>query len=208
MKTYYNESMLRRSFAKNPHVPTSTRRHFREPAPSLDLFRCGFDRMIGGSVKTCRNGPTRRQSVVASHGARHARGFTLVEVIVAVVIAAVALSALAGVFGGGARAAATASELTRASALAQGLLASAGVEKPLTDGVESGATNDGLRWTVTVTDESTEGDDSGTTASPIRPPLLLKRVTARVVVANDTQPDRGRVVELSTLRAIPRPLLQ
>lgn len=137
-----------------------------------------------------------------------ARGFTLVEVIVAVVIAAVALSALAGVFGGGARAAAAASELTRANAYAESLLASAGVEKPLADGTESGSTADGLRWTMTVADESTEGDDSGSTASPIRPSLLLKRVSVRVAVANDVQPERARAIELSTLRAVPRPLLQ
>jgi general secretion pathway protein I len=138
----------------------------------------------------------------------HARGFTLVEVIVAVVIAAVALSALAGVFGGGARAASAASELTRANAYAERLIASAGVEKPLADGVESGSTADGLRWTITVADESTDGDESGFAASPIRPLLLLKRVSVRVVVANDAQPERSRAIELSTLRAVPRPLLQ
>ena len=135
-------------------------------------------------------------------------GFTLVEVIVAVVIAAIALSALAGVFGGGARAATSASELTRANAFAESLIASAGVEKPLVDGTESGSTADGLRWTITVADESTEGDDGGTTASPIRPLLLLKRVSVRVAVANDVQPERSRAIELSTLRVVPRPLLQ
>ncbi|MGL5002046.1 MAG: prepilin-type N-terminal cleavage/methylation domain-containing protein [Casimicrobium sp.] len=134
---------------------------------------------------------------------QRARGFTLVEVIVAVVIAALALSSLSGVFASGTRGAATAAELARASTLAQSLLASAGVEKPLNDGVESGNSVDGLSWTLTVSEEATESDDG----SPIKPNLLLKRVTARVVVPNPSQPDRARSFELTSLRAVPRPPL-
>jgi general secretion pathway protein I len=134
---------------------------------------------------------------------RSARGFTLVEVIVAIVIAALCFSALAGVFSGGMRTAATASELARASTLAQSLLATAGIERPLADGVESGTSADGLNWSVTVSEESTESEEG-----PIKPVLMLKRVTARVVVPNDAQPDRARSFELSTLRAAPRPVLQ
>ena len=59
---------------------------------------------------------------------RQAGGFTLLEVIVAVVIAALCLSALAQVFATGVRAAGAASDYTRAVTLAQSLLASAGVE--------------------------------------------------------------------------------
>jgi general secretion pathway protein I len=130
------------------------------------------------------------------------RGFTLLEVIVAVVIAALCFTALAGVFSGGTRAAAASSELSRASTLAQSLLASAGVEKPLTEGVESGSADGNLNWTFTVSDEPTDDGDN-----PTRPPLVLKRITARVVVANVNQPERARVVELTSLRAVPRPLL-
>jgi prepilin-type N-terminal cleavage/methylation domain-containing protein len=129
-------------------------------------------------------------------------GFTLLEVIVAVVIAALCFTALAGVFSGGTRAAAASSELSRASTLAQSLLASAGVEKPLTEGAESGSAEGNLSWTFTVSDEPTDDGDN-----PVRPPLILKRITARVVVANINQPERARVVELTSLRAVPRPLL-
>jgi prepilin-type N-terminal cleavage/methylation domain-containing protein len=134
--------------------------------------------------------------------ARSQSGFTLIEVIVATVVAAMCLTALAGVFSGGMRVAGVASELSRASTLAQSLLASAGIEKPLTEGVESGTTNDNLNWTVTVADEPTDDADN-----PIRPPLLLKRITAKVVVANAASPERSRAVELTTLRAVPRPPL-
>jgi prepilin-type N-terminal cleavage/methylation domain-containing protein len=129
-------------------------------------------------------------------------GFTLIEVIVAVVVAAMCLTALAGVFSGGTRAAGVAAELSRASTLAQSLIASAGVDKPLVDGSESGTTSDNLSWTITVTDEPTEDSDN-----PVRPPLLLKRVTAKVVVANGSSPERARFFELTTLRATPRATL-
>ncbi len=134
---------------------------------------------------------------------RSERGFTLVEVIVAIVIAALALSALAGVFASGTRGASSVSELARASTLAQSLVNAAGIDKPLIDGVESGTSVDGLNWTLTVSEESTDADDA-----VIKPPLMLKRVTARVVVPNAAQPDRARSFELSSLRASPRPLLQ
>ncbi len=133
---------------------------------------------------------------------QRARGFTLVEVIVAIVIAALCFSALAGVFSGGARSAIAVSELGRASSLAQSLLASAGIEKPLADGVESGTSADGLNWTVTVSEEAADGEDG-----PIKPTLVLKRVSVRVVVPNLAQPDRARFFELTGLRATPRPVL-
>ncbi len=137
---------------------------------------------------------------------RHrASGFTLIEVIVAVVIAAMCLTALAGVFSGGTRAAAVTADLSRASTLAQSLLASAGIDKPLTEGVESGSSGDNMSWTVTVTDEPSEDSDN-----PIRPPFFLKRVTAKVVAGNAatrSATDQQRSVELTTLRAVPRPLL-
>ncbi|HOB01234.1 MAG TPA: prepilin-type N-terminal cleavage/methylation domain-containing protein [Casimicrobium huifangae] len=133
---------------------------------------------------------------------RKARGFTLLEVIVAVIIAALCLSALAQVFATGVRAAGTASDYTRAVTLAQSLLAGAGVEKALEDGAEGGTTADGkLAWTLTVTQEPTEDADA-----LVRPPLELKRVIARVsTVEADASVTRPRVVELSTLLAVPRP---
>lgn len=132
---------------------------------------------------------------------RQARGFTLLEVIVAVVIAALCLSALAQVFATGVRAAGTASDYTRATTLAQSMLASAGVEKPLEDGADGGTTADGkLAWTLTVAPEPTDDVDA-----LVRPPLELKRVVVRVTtVEADAIVNRPRVVELSTLMAVPR----
>jgi prepilin-type N-terminal cleavage/methylation domain-containing protein len=133
---------------------------------------------------------------------RTQQGFTLLEVIVAVVIAALCLAALSQVFATGVRAAGTSSDYMRAMSLAQSLLAGAGVEKTATDGTESGASSDGrLTWTLTIAAEPTDDADN-----PIRPPLELKRVIARVVAASpdDAPTNRGRTVELVTLLAVPR----
>jgi len=130
------------------------------------------------------------------------QGFTLLEVIVAVVIAALCLAALSQVFATGVRAASTSSDYMRAMTLAQSLLAGVGVEKTPSDGSESGTSSDGrLVWTVTISPEPTDEAET-----PVRPPLELKRVRARVVAAgaNDAPGNRGRTVELVTLLAVPR----
>ena len=131
------------------------------------------------------------------------RGFTLLEVIVAVVIAALCLSALSQVFATGVRAASASSDYMRAMTLAQGLLAGAGIEKALSDGSESGVSSDGrLQWSLTVAVEPVEEADA-----LIRPPLELKRLIARVTVSNpgDLPGAKQRNVELTTLLAVPRP---
>ena len=130
------------------------------------------------------------------------QGFTLLEVIVAVVIAALCLGALSQVFATGVRAASTSSDYMRAMTLAQSLLAGVGVEKAASDGSESGKSSDGrLLWTVTIAPEPTDEAEN-----LVRPPLELKRVRARVVAAsaNDAPGNRGRSVELVTLLAVPR----
>ena len=133
---------------------------------------------------------------------RPQRGFTLLEVIVAVVIAALCLAALSQVFATGVRAAGTSSDYMRAMTLAQSLLAGVGVEKATSDGSESGRSSDGrLTWTVTIVSEPTDEGEN-----PIRPPLELKRVIARVVAASpgEVTSNRGHTVELVTLLAVPR----
>ena len=131
-------------------------------------------------------------------------GFTLLEVIVAVVIAALCLSALSQVFATGVRSASASSDYMRAMTLAQGLLAGAGIEKPLVDGSESGVSSDGrLQWSLSVAAEPVEEGDA-----LIKPPLDLKRLVARVAVSNpgDLPGTKQRNVEITTLLAVPRQL--
>ena len=135
---------------------------------------------------------------------RRQHGFTLLEVIVAVVIAALCLSALSQVFATGVRSASASSDYMRAMSLAQGLLAGAGIEKTLLDGSESGVSSDGrLQWSLTVAPEPVEESDA-----LVKPPLELKRLVARVAAVNpgDLPGAKQRSVELSTLLAVPRPL--
>lgn len=132
------------------------------------------------------------------------RGFTLLEVIVAIVIAALCLGALAQSFAGGARAARTSSDYTRAVTLAQSILGKAGVEKSLVEGVETGTSSDGrFGWALSVSNESTSED-----GNPVRPPMELKRLVVRVNVIDedDARAGRSRAVELTTLMAVPRAL--
>ena len=133
-----------------------------------------------------------------------AAGFTLVEVIVAIIIAAVCLTALSQVFATGVRSASISADYSKAVTLAESLLASAGIERALSDGAESGNSPDGtLVWTLqTSTEPSADSDNV------IKPPYELKRLLATVTVV-DAQRAPGakpRVVELSTLRAVPRAL--
>jgi prepilin-type N-terminal cleavage/methylation domain-containing protein len=130
------------------------------------------------------------------------RGFTLLEVIVAVVIAALCIAALSQVFATGVRAAGTSSDYMRAVTLAQSLLSGVGVEKTVADGSESGTSRDGrLFWTLSIASEPTDEAEN-----PILPPLELKRVIARVVAASpgDVSGKPGHTVELVTLLAVPR----
>lgn len=74
-------------------------------------------------------------------------GFTLIEVLVALIIFAIAFGALAGLFQTSLRQTGTAEELRRATALAEAQLARFGRDLPLTPGSSDGASADGaLRW--------------------------------------------------------------
>lgn len=129
------------------------------------------------------------------------RGFTLIEVIVAIVVAALALSAIAGVFSGGLRTASSIDDMSRLVVAAESVLASAGLEKPLSDGTESGRDElRGVNWSLQIDPEPTTDPDS-----PLRPPLELKRLTVRVTVDGTVGGGSSRrAFELTTLRAVPR----
>ncbi len=133
-----------------------------------------------------------------------AAGFTLLEVIVAVFIAALCLGALSQLFATGVRSADTSSRFARAATVAETLLASAGAESPLEDGMISGVTDDGqLEWSLAISEELVDGADG-----VVQPPYLLKRLIARVVLVDQDARNTGgneRMVVLTSLRVMPRP---
>ena len=82
---------------------------------------------------------------------RTARGFTLLEVLVAFALLAMALTLLLGTLSGAARHVGEADRRTRAVLLAQSLMAGLGVEEPLQEGTREGRWEEGdYRWTLQV----------------------------------------------------------
>ncbi|NIJ67803.1 type II secretion system protein XpsI [Xanthomonas sp. 60] len=82
---------------------------------------------------------------------RAVRGFTLLEVLVAFALLALALTLLLGTLSGAARQVAEADQRTRAVLLAQSLMAGLGVEAPLQEGTREGRWDDGAySWTLEV----------------------------------------------------------
>jgi general secretion pathway protein I len=77
-------------------------------------------------------------------------GFTLLEVLVALVIFALAFGVLAQIMQTGLRQSAVARSLAAASLLARSELARVGVEVPLQGGRVEGKTEDGMRWHTSI----------------------------------------------------------
>jgi general secretion pathway protein I len=75
-----------------------------------------------------------------------AAGFTLLEVLVALVIFALVFGVLAQIFQTGLRQSTTATDTSTATLLARSQLARVGVELPLAAGESAGESADGLRW--------------------------------------------------------------
>ncbi len=102
------------------------------------------------------------------------RGFTLLEVLVAFAVLAVALGVAFEIFATGLRGARSADALTRAVLIAESRLAGVGIETELTPGTSEGETDDGTRWRVEIReqppDAQVDGDDRIETPSL---PVLL-----------------------------------
>ena len=78
------------------------------------------------------------------------RGFTLVEVLVALAVLTIALSGMMQLFSTGMRAAAGAEARTIAVLLARSRLAAIGIETPLVAGDSEGEWDERFRWTARV----------------------------------------------------------
>lgn len=78
------------------------------------------------------------------------QGFSLLEILVAFSILAISLGILLNIFSEGANTAVMADEYTAATQIADSLLATVGVESPLTPAQYTGVENAKYQWTVTV----------------------------------------------------------
>ena len=121
-------------------------------------------------------------------GSSRQAGFTLLEVLVAFTILAVALGTLVSAFGGSSRSMTAAAEMTLLSMEARSLVDRVGADLALGDGEVTGNTPSGWDWTVRI--QPTEGARSGDA------PALVIEYLVEVVVRSDA----GREFTLRTLR--------
>src|SRR5262249_59696567 len=96
--------------------------------------------------------PARSRSRTDSMTARPApaRGFTLIEILVAFAILAFVLVALYRIFGGGLATTARLEQRTAALLMARSMLERVGTDVPLVAGEPSGTTADGMAWTLDI----------------------------------------------------------
>jgi len=79
-------------------------------------------------------------------------GYTLIEVLVAFMILALALTVLLRIFSGGLRNVSVSSDYATATLIAESRLAAAGIDDPLRPGETSGTEGERFTWTVSVQD--------------------------------------------------------
>ncbi len=132
------------------------------------------------------------RTMTPSPMAKNNRGFTLIEIVVALLVLSIASAVIFEGFSVGFRNARTADDFAQAVLIAQSKLAPAGVSEPLSQGVTSGEELDKYGWTVTVDPLDVATDDSAT-PSQLRPFFV-----AVDVVWSDGGTER--TVSLSTLR--------
>jgi general secretion pathway protein I len=131
------------------------------------------------------------------------QGFSLLEILVAFSILALSLGVLMQIFSGATRNADLARDQTRATALAQSLLASTHIEPVLAASGNGGTTDDGLRWRIEVAPFEDANEMDAPPAIATAAPLDLWLIKARVAWGGDFgSPERS--VSLATLRTRPK----
>jgi len=131
-------------------------------------------------------------------GVRGQRGFTLIEVVVAFALLALALTFLLGSLSGAARQVRMASDSSRATLYAQSLLAQLGVGETLEPGRRNGNFDGGrYRWTLDIAPYADPLKRPSPLSNPSAPRLLQLNL---VVQWGD---GRGQQMQWHTLRLVP-----
>ena len=120
------------------------------------------------------------------------RGFTVIEILVALVIAGIGLAALMGLISSGLGLAGASTRVARETALARSALERFGTELPVIPGLSSGEMSEGFRWRSEIQP-----------ADPAAPPELIQPAIVTVTVWDKNEDDPG--VRLTTLRMLPPP---
>ena len=146
----------------------------------------------GGSPSAVRG---RYGSTAVDPHAASTRGFTLLEVLVAFVLLAASLGVLMQIFSGTMRNAERVRDTAQATALAQSLLAAAGIESRLDAGARSGELDGKYRWQVSAAPYALA--DGAAPATPAAAQLWEVAATVEWPAATGREPYR---LTLSTLR--------
>lgn len=126
------------------------------------------------------------------------RGYTLLEVIVAFAVLALALTLLLGSLSGGTRQIRWSADAGRAALLAQSLLDQTGVGEALQPGRSSGELEAGrYRWSLEVTPY----DDPAVSTSPVRDAFAPRLLRLQLTLAWGEGGPRDQL-RLSTLRLV------
>jgi general secretion pathway protein I len=121
-------------------------------------------------------------------------GFTVVEIVVALTILALALGVLLNVMSNSVRQTGRAETIAEAGSLAQSLLAEIGRELPLRNGQMTGQSDHGFRWRVQI-------DPYGDGTDRREWPVAAHQVSAEVFWTDGLQ---ERTLVLTTLRLGPK----
>lgn len=133
--------------------------------------------------------------------ADRARGFTLIEVLVALTLAAIGMSLLIASSSEGLGNARTATRYLEATRRAQSRLAAIGITEALRPGLQSGDDGNGFAWSVRISEPVAHAaPTANATAPPPERPLALYTVEATV---SWTTSNRTRQVVLQTERLGP-----
>ena len=146
------------------------------------FFRSGFscelfpsDRGAAGKKLAAKAAPTKNAFTRAV--AARQRGYTLIEVIVAFAVLALALTLLLGSLTGAARQIRQSADAGRAALHAQSLLAQTGVGEPLRPGRKQGEFESGrYKWTLEVAPYNDPTQPPGTAVDPNVAQLLQLRL--------------------------------
>lgn len=134
---------------------------------------------------------------------RRARGFSLLEVLVAFVILSLVATALFRLFSGALNNASAADDYSRALLVGESVIAEAAATRPLREGTAQGTADDGrIEWTTKVEPYVAAGSTPGSDPTIDTLPTRLFRVSAEVSFPS---PSGGkRTLALATMRLVPR----
>ena len=134
---------------------------------------------------------------------RNTKGFSLLEVLVAFTLFAVALGVIMQIFSRGVNGATLADRYAKAAMYAESKLATTGLEEALKEGTSSGKFDEDFAWQVTVKPytDSTPREQQALDFEKQHFAQLYE-IETRVTFATDDR--KERVVTLSTLQFAPR----